>query len=59
MQSYPQQEYYRKVVLKACQSNVKSYSVFSDGEAGILHAQGKEKEVSKVTSEGTPRLMSE
>jgi hypothetical protein len=41
MQSYPQQEYYHQVVLKACQSNVKSYSVFNDPSTGILSPQIK------------------
>lgn len=39
LQSYPQQDEYRKVVLKAYSSKIKSYSIFSYPEAGLLKPQ--------------------
>lgn len=46
LQSYPQQEEYRKVVLKAYASKMQSYSIFCREDAGLVRSASNDKNLS-------------
>ena len=58
LQSYPQNELYKKLITKALEAEVISYSIFYQKDAGLVEIE-KSEENDKNRRNGSQRLMTE